>query len=424
MSLTISSVILITLLAISIGVRQVIVQQLGLNSSLESIVVTPNQNTGGLSVLGTNIQTTNDKAAKIDDAAVAQIASLPHVASADPIASIWEFKKFTVSDTGKTFVAQANGINAQNASKVDLSSGKVFASGPDNHEVILGFAYAKELGFENNPHQLIGKTVTITTQDGYRGQGATIPVPRSTRAQFEEFGRTPTTITAKITGITTADSHANQLLIPMEWARNIKSPQSYNGTAIETIDTLEKNGYSTVAVAADDVKNVQAITAKISDLGYGFISTQQQINRITSLTTIMWGVLGSVAAISLVTAALGIVNTMLTTIAEQRYAIGVWRAVGARRRTIALRFIIQAGVLGLTGGALGALAGWGISIYANHYIAGLLAAQQLPASDVITVSPLLAAASVIITTTFGILAGLYPAWRAAREDPSAALTSQ
>lgn len=423
-ALTISTVILVTLLAISLSARQTILQQLGLNNSLESIIVTPNQNVG-LSILGGNVQVANGKEGKLDDKAVTQLGTIPHVVSADPLVSVWELKTFIVEGTDKHFVAQTNGVTTTHSGVVSLSAGKLFDGNTTEHQVVLGYAYAKELGYANNPEQLVGKTVTLTTQDGYRGEGAAIPGLRSTRAQQEDFNKKPTSLTATITGVSQSDSRANQLLLPMGWARQIKTVQNYTSTgAIEKTDLLDKNGYSTVALAASDAKNVQAITQTISQQGFGFISTQQQIDRITSLTTIMWGVLGAVAAISLITAGLGIANTMFTTIAEQRYAIGVWRAVGARQRTIALRFIVQAGILGLIGGTLGAGAGWAIGMYANRYIMGLLAAQNLPATEVISISPKLILTSIVITTLFGIVAGLYPAWRAARQDPSAALTSQ
>lgn len=118
-ALTISTIILVTLLAISFSIRQTIIQQLGLNNSLESIIVTPNQNVG-LSILGGNVQLASDKTGKLDDAAVKDLSAIPHVVSADPVVSVWEFKNFRIEGSDKQFVAQANGITTTNPDVVRL----------------------------------------------------------------------------------------------------------------------------------------------------------------------------------------------------------------------------------------------------------------------------------------------------------------
>ncbi len=423
-ALAISTVIFVTLLSISLGAKTAIVQGLGLSNSLQSILVTPNQNVTP-SFLGGSVQIANDKAAVIDDAAVRGVAAIPHVASADPTVSVWELKNFTVAGYDKTFVAAATGTNISRPAPAKLSSGKFFANDSQAHEVILGWAYVKQMGYTGETaRQLVGKTITFTTQPAYRGDGADIPAPRSSRQQQEAFAAQTTTLTATIVGVSAQGSNDNQVLLPMGWTRSIKSVAVYNGQGVlESTDQVAKNGYSAIVVQADSTQAVAGITRAIASKGYGFTSTQQQIDRINSLTTIMWGLFGSIAIISLITACLGIANTMLTTISEQKYTIGVWRAYGARRRTIALQFIVQASILGAMGGGLGAGAGWAISRYISRYVAQLLQQQNLPALDIVHVSPSLVAASVAVAMGLGALSALYPAWRAARQDPSVALSA-
>jgi|GEM_PF-577004 len=423
-ALAISTVIFVTLLSISLGAKTAIVQGLGLSSSLQSILVTPNQNVTP-SFLGGSVQIANDKATTIDDAAVRDVAAIPHVASADPTVSVWELKNFTVAGYDKTFVAAATGITLSHPAPAKLSAGTFFASDRDAHQVVLGWSYAKQMGYTSDTvGQLVGKTITFTTQPAYRGAGAAIPAPRSSRQQLEAFAAQTTSLTATIAGVSAQGSSDNQVLLPMSWARKIKSVATYTSQGVlETADPIAKNGYNAIAVQADSTQAVASITGAVASKGYGFTSTQQQIDRINSLTTIMWGLFGSIAIISLITACLGIANTMLTTISEQKYAIGVWRAYGARRRTIALRFIVQAGILGAIGGTVGAAAGWGMSRYISGYVARLLQEQHLPALDIVHVSPIFVAGSVVLAIVLGALSGLYPAWRAARQDPSVALSA-
>lgn len=422
LALAISTVILVTLVAVSLGARSVIIKELGLSSSLSSIVVTPNQNSG-IGLLGGNVQVTNDATAKLDDSIVSQVQSIPHVVSVSPRVGLYELKKFSIEGNPKQFVAQATGIVASNPHLLPLSSGTFFSSSDATNEVILGKAYATALGL-NDSTSLIGKTVTITTIPGYRGDGAVIPGPRSTAAQYEDFNQTPTTLTAKIVGVTDAGSNDNQLFVTMVWARKIKTMQTYNSAGVLTYtDQIAKDGYSNILLDVDKISNVRAVSASLEKHGFSYIATQQQIDRINSLTTIMWGVLGAISLVSLVTACLGIVNTILMTISEQKYAIGVWRAFGARRYSIAIRFLLQASMLGLLGGVLGSGIGVFISKVINRHVGALLSAQHLAPVDVITISPKLIIASIIVTMLFGAVSGLYPSLRAARVDPSEALNS-
>jgi putative ABC transport system permease protein len=118
-------------------------------------------------------------------------------------------------------------------------------------------------------------------------------------------------------------------------------------------------------------------------------------------------------AIGLVVGALVIMNIMLVAVAERTREIGVRKALGARRRDIVMQFLIEAATLSVLGAAIGAALG--ISL------AKLIAAvTPLPAS----VAPWSLAAALVMGAGVGIVAGIYPASRAARLDPIAALRQE
>lgn len=421
--LAISATILVTLLSISLGARDSLIHGLGLNTSLTSILVTPNQSVS-FSPLGGSVQLANEKATVIDDAAVRKIAAIPHVVSAEPVVNLWELKTFAIDGYEKPFVAQAQGFGSE-TSATALAAGQRFASRSEVHEVILGWAYAKQMGYtEETAQQLVGKTITFTTVNGYRGDGAVIPAFRAPRAELEAFTQRSTTITATIKGVAKPGNSENQVLIPMGWARKIKTIASHDTRGQPTYeDQLAKNGYTSVAVTADTNINVAGITTKVAELGFGYTATQQQIDRINSLTTIVWGIFGAIALVSLIMACLGIANSMLTTISEQRFVIGIWRATGATKHAIATQFITQAGLLGFIGGIIGTAAGWTASQWVGAYIAQLLVDQKLPALSVVFMSPWLLVISVVAVTSLAMLAGFYPALRASQQDPAEALSS-
>jgi putative ABC transport system permease protein len=348
---------------------------------------------------------------------VQQLQALSGVKSASPRAQVWELQKFSLAGSEKTFVSQTQGV-VNNGAGVGLSAGKTFSS-PAAHEVILGKGYLKELGL-GKPEEAVGKQVTFTTQNGYRGDGAAIPDSRATKQQLEDFNNRPIQITAIVTGVSSSGSDENKLLVPMEWARGIRTAQLW---PTGKTDHLAEDGYSSVVVNTVTPAAVKPVSQAIDALGYGQVSTQALIEKLTQFSTIMWFILGAVALVALLAASLGIVNTMLMTVSEQRFVFGVWRAVGARRGMIGGQFLAQAAILGLLGGCLGAAAGWFASGLINQRIAWILQAQGLPVVDIATAPLWLCAGSVALATVFAVMAGLYPAWRAARQDPSKILHS-
>ena len=419
-ALVISTIILVLMAAISIGGRQAIAEQFGSDESLKSISVTPNQSSGTLSPFG-SVQEVDTSASKLDDNTVALLAKQPHVATATPRAHIWEFNSFTVQGSTKNFVAQAEGV----ASDADfpLKAGSYFASNDQRQVVVLGYAYAKELGYGDNLNALIGKSITIESQKGYRGIYASIPAAGASQQTIEAFNASTTNINAKIIGVGESGPDQNSLFIPLGWAHEIRTSR-YNETAgLKVVDAIATDGYSTINVKVDQTANVQAVSTAIENMGYGQISTLSQIQRLQQFSTTMLIVLGAVAFIAVVAAALGVVNTMLMAVSEQRYVIGVWRASGARKGFIVRLFLVEAGLLGFMGGLIGVGVGFIASQFVNQYVNGLLKDQGLALVDIAIIPAWLIVGTIALTTIFGILAGLYPAYRAARQDPSQTLSS-
>lgn len=414
-ALVISTVILVIMIALSIGGRQAIMSQYGSGDALSTITVTANQASSGLSVFGTVQTVTEDK--KLTDETTAELAKIPYVTGAVARAHIWELHDFTVAGFDRQFVAQAEGV--PNDDRIPLAAGRYFTSNDETNVVIIGRGYARELGLEDNPQQLVGKSVTMTTQPGYRGVGATIPPPGASKAEFETFAKTPATLTATIVGVSDTGSDQNNILLPMGWAHQIRTARSNDAS----VDQLTKDGYTSINVTVDDTANVESVSKAIAGKGYGQFSVKAQMEKVNQLTTVLWAILGTVALIAALAAALGITNTMLMAVAEQRYVIGIWRAVGARRSTIIRLFLLQASLMGLIGGAIGAGLAYAASYGVNQYAASLLQAEGLTMTNIADVSAGLIVAAIVFTTVFGMLAGIYPAYKAARQDPSDALRS-
>jgi len=134
------------------------------------------------------------------------------------------------------------------------------------------------------------------------------------------------------------------------------------------------------------------------------------VDRIERIVERLTRFVTGIAVIALVVGAVGIANIMLVSVTERTREIGIMKAVGARNRDVMQLFLTEAVLLG----ALGALVGVPVGI-AGGWVATQYA--EIP----LTLAPTWFAVAVAVGVGVGALAGLYPAWRAARVDPIDAL---
>ena len=141
------------------------------------------------------------------------------------------------------------------------------------------------------------------------------------------------------------------------------------------------------------------------------VRDMKQIVQATAGTTAMLtGLLGAVAAVSLLVGGIGIMNIMLVSVTERTREIGIRLAIGALEGQVLSQFLIEAVVLSLFGGLVGILAGLGLA---------LLAARGLQVPFI--VDPTIVVAAFAFSVLVGIVFGFFPARRAARLDPIEAL---
>lgn len=180
-------------------------------------------------------------------------------------------------------------------------------------------------------------------------------------------------------------------------------------------------GYGSVYVRVHRIEDLAEVKAQIQAMGFGVFSIADQLEEIKRGFLIMDSLLGAVGAIALIVAGLGIINTMIMSILERRREIGVMKAVGGSENEIKGIFFVEAGFIGFIGGLFGLLLGWIVTLIANAVANHFMAQQGAPHIDFFYFPLWLIIGALAFSIVVSLLAGLYPAVRAARVDPVEAL---
>jgi putative ABC transport system permease protein len=140
-------------------------------------------------------------------------------------------------------------------------------------------------------------------------------------------------------------------------------------------------------------------------------TAEQMVEEFHNVTAMVALVMVVLSSIGLLVGGIGVMNIMLVSVTERTREIGVRKAIGARRFDIVVQFLAEAALLTLTGGLLGMIFGWAISLLARLVFPSLATMVPLWA----------AAAGVSASAAIGLFFGIWPASKAARLDPVVAL---
>jgi ABC-type antimicrobial peptide transport system permease subunit len=203
--------------------------------------------------------------------------------------------------------------------------------------------------------------------------------------------------------------------------------ETYRGQAIPDQPT-DKNGnpykffcYEEAIVSVDDMDNVEDIQQAISDMGFQTYSSQEWIQSAQQQLLIIEAVLGGIGAISLLVAAIGIANTMMMSIYERTKEIGVMKVLGCSLGNIRMMFLTEAAFIGFIGGVIGLVISYILSFVCNLVLPSLVGYDGMKISIIPIWLVLLA---IIFSTIIGMLAGFFPAQRATKLSPLAAIRNE
>lgn len=186
--------------------------------------------------------------------------------------------------------------------------------------------------------------------------------------------------------------------------------------------------YEQASVFVDDMNHVNEVQKRITDMGFQADSQMQWLEQSQQSMNMVQAVLGGIGAVSLLVAAIGIVNTMMMSIYERTREIGVMKVLGCDMKDIRNLFLFESGSIGFLGGVVGILISMVLSALINFLVSGGGGSGMFYVSDPsegISYIPLwLYLFSILFAIGIGTAAGYLPSRRAMELSPLAALRNE
>ena len=338
-----------------------------------------------------------------DEAAIAKIPQVsqqvPLVTGATTGSAGQQSVAVTASVPGAQFTsASVTGTTANylSASQKKLAAGSFFTQRQDEsgaRVAVLGPLIAKAL-FGSDPNAALGKSLRLN------------------HSIFTVIG------TLQSYG----SSGDNVVVMPLKAARSGVFGYGYGGDELSSI-TVKATSTQTVKAAEAQITQVLEADHHITNATYDDFQVQDLGSRLTTFTqliSLITDFVPAIAAVSLLVGGIGVLNIMLVSVTDRTREIGTRKAIGASDSAILSQFVLEAITLAGLGGLIGVVLGVGLILLTKLVIPMLGTTGFLS-----TFSPVLAASPVavafVISLAIGLVAGGYPAWRAAQLNPIEAL---
>lgn len=287
---------------------------------------------------------------------------------------------------------------AASSIKLDLAAGRSVRIDGSEAEAILPDRYLEPLGF-SSAKQAVGQVVRVGVPHRLGGQIDEVKI-RIVGVQNQSivgFGRV------------FLNDAAGRLIRSAYLTGMPEALQSQHGLIIIQV----KPGY-------ESKEKLAQIKQELTNMGYSSISEDDYISSIKLFFNAITVILTIFGVIALITASIGIVNTLLMSVQERTREIGLMKAMGLSSGRIFALFSLEAVSLGFWGGMLAA----GLAVVIRQTInpwAGRNFLSGLPGFNLIELNPLYVGAIVAIVMVVAFLAGTLPAKRATKQDPIQAL---
>ena len=365
-------------------------------------------------------ETDGDSEAILDDSVLAKIQRMRGV---EVVFADVRFPAAVRCNENEEFVLiQVLSSELASSRLVKLRSGKSYVSDKEN-SLIISDSLLNRLKVRDF-QSVLGKEIVVSTLSFDFSQ--INPMDLSSFFRGERLPFSKESYTFKIAGIAERMGFGGPALlrsdvfVPPDAAKGLKKLPFSNLWDLFR-SPAGQQGYSLVNVKLTSPRFVDPVTEEIRDMGFQTFALMDQFEELKRGFLIMDAVLVVIGMIAIVVAALGIVNTMVMSILERYSEIGIMKAVGASDKDIKKIFFFETSTIGFLGGLFGLALGWVVSGLINQVVNAFLIGEGVPFIQFFSFPWWLCLGAILFAMLVSLVAGIYPAVRAARVDPVVAL---
>jgi ABC-type antimicrobial peptide transport system permease subunit len=339
---------------------------------------------------------------KISDQTVARFRAIPGVTHVSPVLTVGVVALPDRTQSARSIITNEIGVAAASQASLPLEIVAGRLPSTANTEVAVTTDYVDRIGAAN-PSSVIGSMIDLGAPQLFAFHGEVLNRQRWNRLT--------------VVGVVRQNVASGLFIVPMNIAQ---ADRTWALEGLRNGYAVPASKYSGAVIVATTVGEMHLVRTKLDRLGYATSAPEKVLETVQRYATVVDLVLGAIAFVGVIIAALAVADAVSASIRERRQEIAVMKAIGARNADVRRWLLVEAGFIGAAGGIIGAAAGVAVAAVVVSAVNRFLQSQDIPPVG-IPMSGLVPILAVAGAVAIAMGASYLPAQWAAGRSPTEAM---